>query len=159
MAPQHIEFNEVDEQQPLEVALQPAQRGGHTVAVGLGMIALRQSAAREEVFDLANANHLFTVVFQDIQKGSSQWCEREVAPVFGALEVARRAGERTGDDAANGVFSGKLGSGDAAHMIQFLERYDILVRGDLKNAVCRSIQNGLASAHVLFTQLLDDLGA
>ena len=68
MTPQHIEFNQVDEQQPLEVAGEIAQRSSHAVPVRLGMIALRQPASGEEVFDLANADHILAVLLEHIEQ-------------------------------------------------------------------------------------------
>ena len=50
-------------------------------------------------------------------------------------------------------------AGDFAHPIEFRQRDDRLVRGDLEHAVRAGVDNRLARAQVFHAQLLDNLRA
>ena len=64
MAPQHIEFHQIDEEQTCKVSFKPAQCGCHPVAVRFRMVALGQPASCEEVFNFADANDIFAVLLE-----------------------------------------------------------------------------------------------
>src|SRR5690606_15758836 len=68
----------------------------------------------------------------------------------------RLAHEGPGDDAADRMLALEDLPGDLAHLVQLLHGYDLLMGGDLENAVGRRVDDGLAGAHVLLAQLIDD---
>src|SRR5579884_2697649 len=58
MAPEHIEFYQINEEQAGEVSLQPAQRCGHALAIRACMLALCQAASGKNSVELAEADHV-----------------------------------------------------------------------------------------------------
>src|SRR5260370_1209934 len=123
------------------------------------MVPPCQAAPCKKIFDLANANHFFATVFQHIQqRGSHRW-QREVAPVLGACEISRRAGKWARNHAPHGMLPSQHTSGNPAHIIQFFERYHILVCCELEDAIRGSVQDRTTGAQVFFAQFLDDFSA
>src|SRR5258707_487782 len=58
MAPEHIEFDQVDKKQAGKIPVQPVQRRLHAFLVSLCVIARGQTPASEEVLNFADANHV-----------------------------------------------------------------------------------------------------
>ena len=65
--------------------------------------------------------------------------------------------ERSGDDTAKADTLERQIERDCVHPILLVDRNDVFVRGNLKHAVGRGIDDGLSRAHVLGAELLDDL--
>ena len=74
-------------------------------------------------------------------------------------EVARRADERPGDDPADPHPLHEHAIGDLAHAIELGHRDHILVRGNLKDAVGRRVDDGPAGPHVRLAEIVEDLCA
>ena len=70
-----------------------------------------------------------------------------------------RPDERPRDDAAHFVRAAQNVARDLADSVQLPERDHFFVRGDLEDAVGRSVDDRRAGAHVLVAEFLDDLGA
>src|SRR5436309_11524729 len=73
--------------------------------------------------------------------------------------MARRADEWSCDNATHGVIAGEHVPGKLADMVELIERDDILVSGDLEDAIRRGVEDGATGAHVLIAQFFDDFGA
>ena len=82
-----------------------------------------------------------------------------IVAVGGARETAGRADERPRDHAAHFVRSAQDLARRLADLVEFPQRDDFFVRGDLEDAVGRGVDDRRAGAHVLLAQFLDDLGA
>ena len=80
-------------------------------------------------------------------------------PVRGTRVVPRLARERAGDHAADRMAAGEDLARDAAAVVELLERDRLLVRGDLEDRVGGRVDDPLPGSLVLFSELLDDLGA
>ena len=76
-----------------------------------------------------------------------------------ARKVSRWTREGPRNDAADAMRPIQQFSRNLAHPVQLGDGNHIFVRGDLKNAVARGVDDGLAGAHMLVAQFLDDFGA
>ena len=81
--------------------------------------------------------------------------------ITGAGKGARLvADKRAGDDPADVVAAGgQRLAGQLAQGIETLQAEGLLMAGDLKHRIGRGVEDGLAAAHVLLAQLIEDLGA
>ena len=114
-------------------------------------------AAGEDVEDLPDAVDRQARVPNEAQVVGALRLEREVVPIRRPFVVARLAGERPCDDAADGVLSDQdLARGPAA-VVQLLERDGLLVRGDLEDRVGGRVDDPLAGLLMLLAELLDDV--
>ena len=78
-------------------------------------------------------------------------------PVRRALVVPRLADKGASDHTADGVLAGEDLAGDAAGVVELVERDRLLVRSDLEHRIRRRVHDPLARLLVLLPQLLDDL--
>ena len=78
-------------------------------------------------------------------------------PVRRARVVAGLADERPRDHAADRVLAGEDLAGDAARVVELLERDRLLVRRDLEDRVGGRVDDPLPRPLVLLAELLDDL--
>ncbi len=85
--------------------------------------------------------------------------QRKIPPVGGSLERPRCADERPRDHAAHAVADAYEIERDLTKPIQLRHRHDVLVRGDLEDAVGGGVDNRRAGSHVFRSQLVDDGGA
>ena len=85
--------------------------------------------------------------------------QRVVVAVRRPREMAGRADERPRDHAADAEPLADEPVGDLAVAIQLRDRHDVFVRGNLKHAVGRRVDDQRAGAHVLGAELVDDRGA
>ena len=85
--------------------------------------------------------------------------ERVVVTIGGAREGARHADERPCDDAANTRPARREIERRFADSVLLRDRDHVFMRGDLKHAVGRRIDDRLAGPHVLGAEPVDDLGA
>ena len=69
------------------------------------------------------------------------------------------AGERAGYDATDAMFAVQNSAGDFAIAVQFMNRYDIFMRSDLKNAVGRGVNDELSGFDMLFAVVFDNFCA
>ena len=80
-----------------------------------------------------------------------------VAAVAGADEVALGPDERPGDDASYFIRAdADFAARNIADAVQFFQGDDIVVSGNLENAVCRRIDDGQARPEVFRPQAFDD---
>ena len=144
---------------PLVDVLEQLERAVDPVDVRLRRERLVDVAAGEDVGDLADAVRRVAGVPDRGQVVRTPRLEREVVPVRRPLVVPRRADERAGDDAADGVLAGEDLARGPAGVVQLLERDRLLVRRDLEDGVGRRVDDPLAGLLVLLAELLDHLGA
>src|SRR5260221_14524222 len=123
------------------------------------MVSLCQAAHRKKIFGLADANPPLGTVLQHIEQCCSQRFQREVAPVFGAREISRCADKWARDHAPHCMLPGQHSTSNTAPLVQLRERYHLLVRSELENALRRSVQDRTAGAQVLLAEFLDDFSA
>src|SRR5579863_410421 len=67
MAPQHVEFYQINEEQPRKIPFEPAQGCFHTVPIGLRVIALSQPASGEEVLDFTDADYILAMLLEQVE--------------------------------------------------------------------------------------------
>ena len=69
-----------------------------------------------------------------------------------------RAGpdKRAGDHAGKGVIAGQDLAGDPAVSVQFIDRNDLFVSGDLEDAVCGGVNDQISGPHMFFTEFIED---
>ena len=94
---------------------------------------------------------------QTIEHGFRRRGHREILPISRSFEGPRLSHERARDDAPKSVPRNREIEGDRADAVLLFDRNDVLMRGDLKHAVGRRIDDGLAGAHVLRAEILDNL--
>ena len=94
-----------------------------------------------------------------IEQRLTDWIERIVMPIRGALEGARRTDKRPGDHAANAHTASDEVECDLAHPIELRNRNHLFVSGDLEHAVRRRVDDRLSGAHVFDSEPVDDLVA
>ena len=107
--------------------------------------------------DLPDAVHRHAGLADERQVVRLPRLEREVVAVRRALVVPGLADERPRDHAADGVLAGEDLAGDAAAVVELLERDRLLVRGDLEDRVGGRVDDPLPRLLVLLAELLDDL--
>ena len=116
----------------------------------------RDAAAGEQILDLADrddrqAGGLHAIEQRRRDGGSAKSWRFAVR-----AKCARRADERPRDDAADAEPIADELEGDLAAAIQLRDRHDVFVRGNLKHAVGRRVDDRRAGAHVLRAELVDD---
>jgi hypothetical protein len=79
--------------------------------------------------------------------------------ILSAIKRSRLAKERTRNHAPDFVLAIEYSSRDLADLIEPTERDHFLMRCNLKNRIGGRVDDRLACFDVLFTKLLDDLGA
>ena len=79
----------------------------------------------------------------------------KILAVFGSFKVMRFPFERTGDDPAHAVRSRTELPRLFTEAVKFLMGINILVAGDLQNAVGGSVDDGLFRSQMLFAVILD----
>src|SRR5579862_298879 len=115
MAPQHVGFDEIREDEPLVDLTEELFRALDAFDVRLGRKRLVDVKAGEDVADLPDPVHLAPRLAYEGQIVRATWLEREVMAVRGPHVVSRLTGERSSDHTADGVLSGQdVTSGPAA---------------------------------------------
>ncbi len=78
---------------------------------------------------------------------------------LGAPEISRSSGERPGNYSAHFVRPVQHLAGNFAHAVQLGDRDHVFVRGNLKYAVARRVDDGKTRSNVLLAQFLDDFSS
>ncbi len=154
MAKGRIEIDQVCEDQARVCVIPDRLNLPHAVAIRLGRIALGDAFAREKVDDLSHRLDRKFCILNRIENGARR-LHRKIMPTARARELLRFADERAGDHSTNAIGI-RMQTGDAADVVQTLNRDDALVGRDLKHRIRRGVQNRLAGSHVLGAEALDD---
>ncbi len=109
--------------------------------------------------NLADAEHRHFSFRQHIHQHRARRLDGVVMTPLRALEIARRAGERPGNYAPHAMLAIEHFASDIADAIKLSNGQHIFVRRNLEDAIARGVHDGVAGAHVLFAQFLDDFGA
>ena len=157
VTPEHVGLDEVHEHEPLVDVLEQLDRSVDAVDVRLRRERVVDVAAGEDVGDLPDAVHRAARVAHRREVVRAARLEREVVPVRRPLVVARLADERAGDHAPDRMPAREDLAGDAAAVVELLERDRLLVRGDLEDRVGGRVDDPLPGLLVLLSELLDDL--
>ena len=144
---------------PRGVVVERALDFVHAVRVARRVHGARDAAAGKEILDLADGDDRRARVCQQVEQRRRERRQREVAPVGGSLERARRPDKRPRDHAADSPADAHQVERDCADAIQLRHRHDVLVRGNLEDAVGRRVDDRRSGAHVLGPELVDDRGA
>ncbi len=156
----HVELDQIDEEQSVEVFHEELQHG---VAAGLivrRVVGACDASAGKNILDLSDGQDVPVGVFQLVQQDGGHGFERVVPTVAGAGEtVGIVAKERPGDDAADGMLAVEDFAGAAAGGVEFLDGHDILMGRHLKHAVGRGVDDQVAGFEMLRAEFLDHLRA
>ena len=144
MSPQHIKFYQIDKEQASKIMFKPTQCCCHTVTIGFGMVALGQPTSGEEVFNFPDADDIFATSFS---RSSS------VMP-SGASEKSRRCSVRLKLPGVpiNGRAMTRPTAWSPVSILRAISHIwyssvkwnNILVRGNLKDAIGRGIEDGVS---------------
>ena len=99
--------------------------------------------------DLADGVDRHVGRLQLLEVGARRRVQREVAAAGGALERPGLAGERPGDDAADGVLARMISRAVAHAACSSASLDHVLVRGDLQHGVRGRVDDQRAGAQVL----------
>jgi hypothetical protein len=130
----------------------------HPLLVALRVDGRSHAASREQIVDLADGVNGPAGRGHRVQQRRARRRQRVVATVGRPLEGSRHAFERTRDHPADAHLLPDHVVGDLADAVLLGDRDDLFVRGDLKNAVGRGVDDRTAGAHVLGAELVDDRG-
>src|SRR6266699_2605318 len=135
------------------------QRRFHAIAIGLGMIPPGQSTSGEKILNFPETDDILALSLEEVEECRAERLEREIATMFSACERSWGSYEWSGNNPSDSVVSCEHLSCNFAHMVQFLKGDYVLMRGKLKNAIGRCVEDRKASTHMLFAQFFDDLCA
>ena len=133
--------------QKIKAALSFAHRGGkflHTVGVaGCGDVVFH-AAAIVDVVNFADAEDGHGALFEHVEQHRLRRLDGVVVPARRPHKISSRPGERPRDHAADSIRPIQNFSRDFAHAIQLIDWNDVFMRGDLKDAVARRVDDRLA---------------
>ena len=121
----------------------------HALIVARGVDRLRHAAAGEQILDLADGDDRQPGGLDAIEQRLAARRQRVVVAIGRPRETAGRADERPRDDAADAEALAHELVRDLARAVQLRHGHDRLVRGDLKHAVGRRVDDQRAGPHVL----------
>ena len=159
MAPQHVKLSQLHKEQPVKILFEPVQCRFHAIAIGLGMIPPGQSTSGEKILNFTEADDILALSLEEVEECRAERLEREIATMFSACERSWGSYEWSGNNPSDSVVSCEHLSCNFAHMVQFPKGDYVLMRGKLKNAIGRCVEDRKASTHMLFAQFFDDLCA
>ena len=160
VAVQHIKIDQIDKGQPVKIRFGQLQQTLLPLRVAPGGECLRDAAAGKDIVDLSHADHVFSRLGQQIQHRFARRQQRKIVAARRAPEgLAGCALKRARDYTAHTVLAHQHFAGHAAVFIQLLYGNDGFVRGDLKYGIGRGVNDERAGAQMLFSVILQYLGA
>ncbi len=154
-----VEIVEVGEDQSVRSL---ADERGHLlgpVRVVGGVDGAPDALSGKDVADLPDADGLHACLPQVIERGRARRGQRIVAALVGALQCARLTHERPGDHPRDLPLIAEHLPRDLTGAVEFVQRDDAGMRGDLKDAVAGGVDDPRAGLRVLSNKLLDNLRA
>ena len=120
--------------------------------VRLGPLDWSKAAAIEQLGHDPDAENIANIIHQIVRRN-----DREILPLRSSLKAFRNGAlERTSDDSLNIVRLNANLPSDTAILVKMLNRNDLFVASNLKNAIRTRVQNGRTCANMFFTQLVDN---
>ena len=159
MAVEHVEVNEVGEDEAGGAFAESGVEFVHAVGVVFRGDVVRDTAAVVDVVDFADAKDGGAAVGENVEKHGARRLDDVVVAALGAAEITGRAKKRSRDDAANAMRAVEQFAGDFAYTVQLGDGDDLFVSGDLEDAVAGGVDDGAAGANVFIAKLLDDFRA
>src|SRR5690349_1743995 len=135
MAKLLIEIDEVYKDQPFGLSLHRGDGLLHAVVIVFRLDRMRDAAAEEDVSDFPNGIHGNVFRGEAIEQHALRRRNGVIVPVRSTGKRAGLSYERTGDDAAYFVGSVENVASDFTNTVEFRERNDLFMRGDLKDAI------------------------
>ena len=151
-----IRIHQVGKAQPVKVRLHKADQCVHAGGVSRGMVDFRQSLMGKNILNLAYADGLQPCLHHGLRQGPPAGRHGEIPPVSRAFETSGFSQEGAGNHPAHTQLSLQHLPGNPAEFIQLFRRKQLLMAGNLENAVPAGIDNGCMIPQVRFPQLLDD---
>src|SRR3989442_12019189 len=130
----------------------------HSVGITHGRRVFLDATAVVDIVDFSDAEHGHTSILQYVEQHRTGRIYRIVVPARRARVSSARPIERPRNYAAHAVRTVEQFPRDFAHPVELGDRDNVFVRGDLKHAVTRCIDNWKAGAHMLIAELFDDFG-
>ena len=156
----HIEINQIDKAQTVEVLVGIVHCMFQTIGIGGVVNMLGSTLTGKDVVDLTNRNGVQTICLNDIQQGILGRFQRIVVTVGGTLKtVYCIAYERTGDDTTHTMLTLQQLSCDVAILVQLVNGHHFFMRCNLENRVSRSIHDQITGLHMFFTELGNNFGS
>ena len=157
MPVEHVEVDKISKHERIVITVvESTQRLGKQFVVAICLDRAGNSLPGKDVGDLPHRNDLTTIFSYTIQKGRSRRWSRVVTPISSADKLtAAVAGEGPCNHPTDIPGIDQL-AGHLADIVKPLETKIFFVSSNLKNAVCRSVNNRLARFQVLFSQFVDD---
>src|SRR5258705_994930 len=159
MAVDRIAVHEVDEDEPVPRLAHRVAEPLHAFGVAGGVRRARDAAPREQVVDLADGHDRHALSRQQVEQRLRNRLERVIVAIRGPFERPWRADKGPRDDAADAHAAADQIERDLADAVLLRDGDDVLVRGTLKDAVGRRVDNRLARPDVLRPKSIDDLSA
>lgn len=154
-----VKADEVGEDEAIDAAVECLDGALYPVGIILAGNRSADAPLREDVGNLADADDLPSDSQKRVEHGIARG-EGGVVVTIGVATaiVAPFPIEGTGDHARNLVLPGKEGARRTAPVVEGLERHHIDVRSDLEDAVGTGVNDRLAGALVLGSELIEDGG-
>src|SRR5580692_5868926 len=156
MPVEHIEIDEIGED---EAGLLLGERGVqflHAVRVVFGLDVIGNAPAVVDVMNFADAENWNFLFDEHIHQHRARRLNRVIVAALGAAEISWRSGEWPGDHAAHFIRPDQHFARDFAHAVKLGDGNYVFMRGNLKNAVARGVNDREARSNVFLAQLFDD---
>ena len=159
MAVEHVEVDEVGEDEAGGAVGEGVEDFGHAVGIIFGGDVVADAAAVVDVVNFSDAEDGDAAVFEDVEEHGARRLDGVVVAAFGAAEISGLAGEGASDDAADAVGSVEKAAGDFTHFVELGDGDDVFMGGDLEDAVAGSVDDGKAGADVFGAKFLKNFGS
>src|SRR2546425_7051425 len=130
----------------------------HSIGITHGRRVLLDATAVVDVVNFSNAEDGHTSILQDVEQHRTWRIYGIVVPARRARVCPARPIERPRNYAPHAMRTVEQFPRDFAHPVELGDGNDVFVRGDLKHAVARRIDDWKARAHGLIAELFDDFG-
>ena len=123
----------------------------------MGGEGLRDPRHSEDISDLSDTDNVKALLLKNVQNSILRRNKREIASVLTSLKIGIRADKGARDNSADTVLAYKYLSCDLTYLVKLAYRNYILVSGDLKYAVGRSLYDQVAGRLVCLPKIADHL--
>ena len=156
MSEKHIKINEIYKADSIEILIRQGKSGFHALLVRVGKVCLGNALARKNIAYLTDRDAVKPLLLEKVEHSIRRRLERKISAVGGSFILTVASDEGTGDNSAHSVLADEYLSGNTAIFVKCFIRDDLLVRRDLKNAVCRGIDDEISRFYVLVAVIVDD---
>src|ERR1700690_435442 len=159
MPKKHIEINEVGEYQAAVLPCNRLSELRHSIGIVLCSDVVPYSAPVVNIVDFSNAKDGHVSFGKDVEQHRAGRLDCVIVAALGSAEISWRAGKWPSNHAAHAIWPVQQFPRDLANPIKLRNRNYVFVRGNLENAVARSVNNRKTHAHMLFAKLFDNFRA